>query len=166
MADTMIRPYNTPSGPAGRTLLVGVLVAKREPDCAVTEQEDAGSEHRRHRGGGLELAPGLDRRLFDDQRCLARIQLAALIDRPGLICVAGVRSSSVSSANFAAQSRPCFAVQSQAVIRGALDADGLRQMETWLSLSEVKGAPSQSAHRCSNSIPASSAMRSHSAGQM
>ena len=36
----------------------------------------------------------------------------------------------------------------------------------WLSLSEVNGLPSQSANRCSSSIPASCAIRSHSAGQM
>jgi len=43
---------------------------------------------------------------------------------------------------------------------------GLRQTETWLSLSEVNGVRSQSATRSSSSIPASCAMRSHSAGQM
>ena len=43
---------------------------------------------------------------------------------------------------------------------------GLRQTETWLSLSLVKGLPLQSATRHSRSIPASCAIRSHSAGQM
>src|SRR6478736_4358365 len=43
---------------------------------------------------------------------------------------------------------------------------GLRQTETWLGLSEVKGDRSQSAHRPTNSSAASLAIRSHSAGQM
>jgi hypothetical protein len=45
-------------------------------------------------------------------------------------------------------------------------SSGLRQTDTWLSLSDVKGAPFQSATRCSSAKPASRAMRSHSAGQM
>ena len=43
---------------------------------------------------------------------------------------------------------------------------GLRHTETWLSLSSVNGVPCQSATRRSSSIPASWAIRSHSAGQM
>ncbi len=43
---------------------------------------------------------------------------------------------------------------------------GLRQTETWLWLSPVKGARSQSARRRSSVMSASCAMRSHSAGQM
>ena len=50
-------------------------------------------------------------------------------------------------------------------MRGSGQA-GLRQTETWLSLSLVKGLPFQSATRPSSPIPASWAMRSHSAGQM
>ena len=42
----------------------------------------------------------------------------------------------------------------------------MRHTETWLSLSVVKGAPCQSATRRSSAIPASWAIRSHSAGQM
>jgi hypothetical protein len=45
-------------------------------------------------------------------------------------------------------------------------SSGLRQTDTWLSLSDVKGAASQSATRCSSVKLASRAMRSHSAGQM
>ena len=40
----------------------------------------------------------------------------------------------------------------------------LRQTDTWLALSEVNSAPSQPATRRSSSRPASSAIRSHSAG--
>jgi len=43
---------------------------------------------------------------------------------------------------------------------------GVRQTETWLPLSPVNGVPAQSATRRSSSIPASRAIRSHSAGQM
>jgi DNA-3-methyladenine glycosylase I len=59
---------------------------------------------------------------------------------------------------------------SRAATAAAAPADGgqsgLRQTETWLSLSLVKGAPCQSATRRSSDIPASWAIRSHSAGQM
>ncbi len=56
------------------------------------------------------------------------------------------------------------------VVRGSVGEDaylaGLRQTDTWLSLSLVKGLPSQSALRSSNDIPANWAIRSHSAGQI
>ena len=42
---------------------------------------------------------------------------------------------------------------------------GRRQTDTWLSLSAVNGLPSQPAHRCSGTRPASRAMRSSSDGQ-
>ena len=42
---------------------------------------------------------------------------------------------------------------------------GLRQTETWLSLSAVNGERSQPAYRASSSRPASLAIRSHSSGQ-
>ncbi len=53
----------------------------------------------------------------------------------------------------------------QTAASGAGQAD-LRHTETWLSLSPVNGAPLQSARRRSSVMPASCAIRSHSAGQM
>ena len=79
---------------------------------------------------------------------------------PGSCCSAALKKNGTSIGNTTS-----FGIEQSAdqITRAAY---GLRQTETWLSLSEVKGLSSQSANRDSSSRPASRAMRSHSAGQM
>lgn len=82
-----------------------------------------------------------------------RRQLLAASHPPGMRrCVSPAWS--ITDRHFGAEAHP------------SLPNYTLRHTETCFSLSEVNGLPSQSSTRLSSSIPASCAIRSHSAGQM